>query len=92
MGIFYSAVIIVGLPQCEILNQDLIDADEIHVCPPFFDGGGEDHAIAGWTYIDSGDFRAEEINIDLDVIEALKYKFKKLTGQDAKVYLSPRGW
>jgi hypothetical protein len=82
----------VGLPRGEVTHQDLIEDEELDVCSPYYDGDGEDDAIAGFTYESSGDFCATEINIDLDVIEALKCKFKRITGQDARVYLSPRGW
>lgn len=92
MGVEYSGQIIVGLPRSAITNQDLIHDDELEVCSPHYDGAGEPYAIAGFRYLDSGDYSNTELVWDANKIEQLKQKFHKLTGQDAKVYLSTHGW
>lgn len=89
MSVNYSAQIIVGLPRGEIGNQQLIHDDDLEVCPPGYDCGGDDDAIAGFSYVDSGDYSACEFVWNEDEIIALKQKFFETTGQYAKVYISP---
>lgn len=90
MGISYSAKVMVGLPRGAIKNQQLIE-DELTVCPPYYDDNSEDYAIAGLTYVSSGPFSTKEFTWDQAKIDELKVEFKKLTGQEAKVWLSPNG-
>lgn len=92
MGVEYSAQIIVGLPRSEITDRELIDNADLEVCSPYYDGSGASYAIAGFEYLDSGDYDNTELVWDPEKIEQLKQKFYKLTGQHAKVYLSTHGW
>ena len=89
MSVCYSAQIVVGLPRREIINQELIDNGDIDICPPYYDGGGDGHTIAGICYIDSGDYSACEVAWDERKIASIKAKFFELTGQHAKIYISP---
>lgn len=92
MGIEYEAAIMVGLPRGEIHNQELIYDDELEVCSPCYDGGSDDGAVAGFFYEQSGTYSASLLEWDQQKIDELKTKFKDLTGQEAKVWLSPYGW
>jgi hypothetical protein len=93
MGIDTQASIFVGLPREEIERGDeLIEAEDLEVCPPCYDGNSERHAIAGFSLFTSECYCAVEIEWDAAEVERLKVKFKALTGQDAKVYLSPNVW
>jgi hypothetical protein len=92
MGIDYRAAVFVGLPRGEIQNQDLIDDDELEVCPPYYDGNGARHAIAGFEYKGSDTYAATEFEWDQAKVDELKAEFKTLTGQMAKVYISPYGY
>lgn len=92
MGIYYSAQVIVGLPRCEIQKEELIEDEELTVCPPYYDGNDADHAIAGLEYLATRDHQAAEIDWDQEKINQLKAEFKELTGQDAKVFISPCGY
>ena len=95
MSIDYSAAIFVGLPRSEFdaeLLADLLAADELEVCPPSYDGGGgDDHAIAGFSVKESPDYAAVEFTWDAPAVARLKAEFKELTGLDARVWLSPCG-
>lgn len=96
MGIDYRASIMVGLPRKEITNDELIDEliedEKLEVCASYFDGDSDDDAICGFSYLESKRYVAVELKIDRNEIEELKAKFWDLTGQDARVYLSPRGY
>lgn len=94
MSIAYSAAIFVGLPRGEFDAEtlgDLLDADELEVCPPSYDGGGDDHAIVGFSLKESQDYAAVEFTWDAEAVEDLKVQFKELTGLEARVWLSPYG-
>jgi hypothetical protein len=91
MGIEYSAVLIVGLPRGDIEDQEVID-DELEAVAARYDGDGEDDAIAGIVIVDSGDYQAKEITFDQAKVDAAKEKFRKLTGQEGKLYLTPCGY
>lgn len=96
MGVDYRAAVWVGLPRCEIEDWDtveeLLDAEELSVCPPYYDGGGATMAIVGLEYDSSCDYSATQFDWDDAVVAGLKAQFKELTGQDAKVWLSPYGY
>ena len=92
MGQSYAAKIVVGLPRGEINNQDLINEDEIEVCSPYYDGGGDKDAIAGLTYQETDTYSSAELKYDLGKINDLKEQFFELTGQKARVYLSTYGY
>lgn len=97
MGIYYSASIVVGLPKEDILKRELFDYDNENYdyntplisFPPYYDGGGDDFMIVGISAFDSGEYTPSEFVYDQEKIEELKLKFKTLTGQDAKVWLTP---
>lgn len=92
MGIDTRAAIFVGLPRKEIYAADkseLLESEELEVCPPYYDGNGEDDAICGFELHGTPTYRAREIVFDNNHAEELKAKFKKLTGLEAKVFLSP---
>lgn len=92
MGIDYRAAVFVGLPREEIQNRELIETDEIEVCPPYYDGTGAGYAIAGFEYKGSETYCASEFDWDQSKVDELKAEFKELTGQEAKVYISPYGY
>lgn len=95
MSIDYEAAIMVGLPRGDIEYEDLadlIDEEELEVCPPYYDGGDDDNAIVGLTYKISKTYQASEFEWNQQAINEMKAEFKKLTGQDAKIWLSPWGW
>lgn len=95
MGVNYQAVIMVGLPRKDIgLEEldDLIDEDLLECCAPYYDGGDESYAIVGFCYKKSGSYYPSELDWDQENLDKLKADFKKVTGQEAKVFISPRGW
>ncbi len=96
MGVDYQAAIMVGLPHCEFgYDEDLSDFLEdydMELCAPAYDCGDADDAIAGFVYACSGSYQSKELDWNQDVIDRLKAKFKEITGEDARVYLSPWGY
>ena len=92
MGIDYRAAVFVGLPRGEIENQELFEDEQLDVCPPHYDGNSEDYAIAGFEYAGSETYGASEFEWNPAKIDELKAEFHKLTGQTAKIYLSPYGY
>lgn len=88
MGIEYSAALIVGLHRDEIEDEDLIES--LDQAAPYYDGG--DEAIVGVYVERTGDYQAKEITLDQAKVDAAKAKFRELTGQDGKLYLTPRGY
>lgn len=92
MGIDYAAVIIVGLPYDDIPNvDDYLDYDKdlLYDCPPYFDAYG--CGIVGLYYKQSYDYKPKELEYVQEEVEALKQKFKYITGLEAKIWLSPLG-
>lgn len=92
MGIDYKASIFVGLPRGEITNQQLLEGDELEVCPPYYNGDDDTDAICGFPVQESPIYGFVELKIDRNVIDELKAKFNDLTGQVARVWLSTKGW
>ena len=88
MGIEYQAVLIVGLHRDDIENGEIID--DLDEAAPYFDGA--EHAICGVFVERSGDYCATEITLDQAKVDAAKAKFLRLTGQEGKLWLTPRGW
>lgn len=83
-----SAAVFVGLEREEIGNQDLIHSGRLSICPPRYDGEVESYAIAGFKLLNA--VSPMELVLDEEKIQHLKAEFKVLTGQDAKVWLTPR--
>lgn len=96
MGIEYNAVVVVGIQKQDIEDWDkfeeLIDTGDLEVASPYYDGSDSDFAAVGFVVYESDDYSSSELVWDQAVIDAKKAEFKKLTGQDAKVWLSPHGW
>jgi hypothetical protein len=92
MGIDYKASIFVGLPRDEITNDQLIEDEKLEVCPPYYDGEGDDGAICGFPVQESPTYGSVELRANGPRIDELKGKFYDLTGQCARVYLSTKGW
>ena len=92
MGVDYQASIFVGLPRKEITNEQLIEDEKLEVCPPYYDGDSDENAICGFPVQESPTYGAVELKIDRNVIDELKAKFWDITGQDARVWLSTKGW
>jgi len=96
MGIDYRAAIFVGLPRESLYQvenfEELLDSDELQVCPPHYDGNGEDYAIVGYEVYGSDTHCASEFVYDQAKIAAAKEEFKLRTGLDAKVWISPYGY
>jgi hypothetical protein len=92
MGIDYSAVIVVGL-WSEYLPKDFDEVENIECIQPYYDAPTE-HSLWGIVIENSEDYNATEINLDvLELpIKVAKENFKRITGLDAKIYLSTRGW
>lgn len=92
MGMDIKAAVFVGLPRSEIEHEDLsdlIDNEELEVCPPHYDGNGAEWAIVGFELASCGRYEASEFAFDAEKCAELSARFKELTGQDAKVWLSP---
>jgi hypothetical protein len=95
MSISYEGVLVVGVlfgncsaEEKELLNE-LISTDEIQDYPPKFDYYR--YGVVGICVGSSGDYSAQEINIDTLAEKCRKAKetFLKATGIEGKVYLSP---
>lgn len=91
MSTEYSACVIVGLPFDEVFTSDDYDNDELdhpdlHCCT--FSAFSK--PIYGIIVDRSGSFSYNEVDLDaLDLAcQEAKKQFKKLTGQEAKVFLS----
>lgn len=97
MGIYYSGVIVVGLPfeeVCESADEFYEKYEgELDKISPYYDA--VPHAcLVGLVWQVSGDYRFKELTVsdgDGILLQSFKERFKKVTGKDAKVYLSPWG-
>lgn len=87
MGIDIRAAIFVGLPRGQIEKQELIEEEELEVCPYYYDGNSDDGAIAGlqYQYADG----PTEVEWDPAKVDELRAAFLALTGQEPKVWVSP---
>jgi len=97
MGIDYRAAVMVGLKQEDIESEGILEEiwdgeSELEICAPYYDGGDSDNAIVGLSYAVSDTYGPDEFTWNQEKIDELKVKFKKATGQDAKVWISPMGW
>ncbi len=90
MSIYSAAVIVVGLPYEEVFEldnfEDLIDMGKLQSFPYYYDGGGEDDSIVGLVYQETED--SIEVDWNTEKIAKLSKQFKKLTGHDAKTFLT----
>jgi hypothetical protein len=91
MGMYYKAKLIVGLPKDEIESDDEDMVDDLDRACGYYDCD-EDSMIVGVEVESTGDFEAREISLDAAKVDAAKAKFRDLTGQDGKLYLSPHGY
>jgi hypothetical protein len=95
MGVEYAAAIWIGRPRKDIAEDKLsplLEADELEVCPPYYDGNDSDFAIVGYSLQVSPDYSPVELDINQDEVDKRKRQFVEATGVEAKVYLSPMGW
>jgi hypothetical protein len=91
MGTYYKAKLIVGLPQDEIESDDEDMIDDLDRACGYYDCDS-DSRIVGVEVESTSDYQAKEISLDQTKIDAAKAEFRKLTGQDGKLYLSPHGY
>lgn len=91
MGMYYKAKLIVGLPKEEIESEDEDMVDDLDRACGYYDCD-EGSMIIGVEVESTGDYQAKEISLDAAKIDAAKAEFRKLTGQDGKLYLSPHGY
>jgi hypothetical protein len=91
MGMYYKAKLIVGLPHDEIEIDDEEILDDMDRACGYYDCDS-DSRILGVTIASSEDYSATEITLDQTKVDAAKAKFRELTGQDGKLYLSPHGY
>lgn len=90
MLIDVSAAIMVGLPQVQIEHaQELLNDELLESCPPYYDSETDDEVITGFIFKESESYNAVNLEWNQKKIDELKIKFKEITGQDAKVWLSP---
>lgn len=96
MGIDVGSALVVGLPFYDVVedNDEFYekydgDLDQIS---PYFDADS-DCCILGYR-IAGTDYTYDEVSMDtfLQDISEAKQKFLKLTGKEAKVYVSPHVW
>jgi len=96
MGIDYQGAIMIGVQQSELEEElvvQLVHKEAVfEICAPYYDGDDCDHAIVGYTYACSGTYEATPFKWDEAEVTRLKAKFKKQTGLDAKVWISPLGY
>lgn len=94
MGMYYRAVIVVGLPRKD-LPEALFDEDgyisELDVIAPMFDGYNDEEAIVGYIIQQSEDYGASELSpiLGMGILPKMK-DFFLITGLEPKVWLSPQ--
>jgi hypothetical protein len=91
MGMYYKAKLIVGLPKDEIESDDEDMVDDLDRACSYYDCD-EDSMIVGVEVESTGDYQAKEIRLDMAKVAAAETEFRRLTGQDGKLYLSPHGY
>lgn len=95
MGIYYRAVVAVGVQRGSIEDFDTVeemtDEGTLELISPSYDGSSEDDAIVGLVYDQSDDYESSEFKWDQRKIDELKEEFTKLTGMEAKIWLTPYG-
>lgn len=99
MGIYYRATVMVGLRRRELTMDtdrfgELIEEGALEVCSPYYDGDYDEDAVVGFFCAVSRDYAAVEFDLDDARTQALEQyaAFLKLTGQEAKLWLSPYGY
>lgn len=91
MGTYYTAKLIVGLPQDEIESDDEDMVDDLDRACGHYDCDAESR-IVGVEVESTSDYQAKEITLDQAKVDAAKAKFRELTGQEGRLYLSPHGY
>ena len=96
MGVDYSAVIMVGLLRKDFKDTEQlaawIDQDELECCAPSYDGGDSPYAAIGFALQTTSSFSPRELVWDQEKVHVLKGEFLRITGMEAKIWLSPKGW
>lgn len=95
MSIDYCAKLMIGLRRCEFTDQNLLEEwvqnGTLEVAPPYYDGGGEDHAVVGLPLLETGRFGNREFVPDPAKEAELRAQFLKLTELPPKLYLCTHG-
>lgn len=99
MGIDYRAAVMVGLRRRDLTMDadrlvELIDEGALEVCSPYYDGNHDGDAVVGFFCAVSPDYASVEFDLDDARTQALEQyaAFLKLTGQEAKLWLSTHGY
>lgn len=92
MGTSISGVLVVGLPFDEVCEDYeyfcTYYEHELDLFSPYYDADYSDR-IVGYT-VSSGYYAASLVlDEQLGYIQGFKERFKKLTGKDARLYVSP---
>lgn len=92
MSISNGAQIIVGLPREELtlsakVIEEKIDDGKLEECPSYYDSYGADENIVGFVYKHADSPLI--IGWNEEEISKLKDKFRKVTGQEPVIFLSP---
>lgn len=93
----YAAVVGVGLPYYEILEEgedwdDHFDYDIINMVQPYFDAGRSDSYLAVVAYnVEYGTIETDTATAQQKIEEAFA-TFKKETGKDGKLIISTNSW
>lgn len=92
MGIYYSGVIVVGLPfedLCENTDEFYEKYEGKLDRVSTYCNASNDDCLLGIVYANSRDYQFMELSNDHLLFEKNKALFKEITGKDAKVYLGP---
>jgi len=92
MGIVVTAAIIVGLPRKDFTEEELdgfLDTGQLSVCPPYYNGDGDEEAIVGLYYEKSDRYTATALDWNEADVNVLCEKFKELTDKEPEIFLSP---
>jgi hypothetical protein len=92
MGISWSARLVVGLRREDFIDRNLCNEwieNDILSTHASYDADGDDDAVVGTAVAKSGDYSSAVLDPDATqaAIDKAKADFKKLTEQDANVYL-----
>lgn len=84
------AIIVVGLPRCDINNIDIIDTDILSIFPHCVNGEYKPTALVGLQYIIAESSTSVAFEWDGFEVNQLRHQFYTITGQDAKIWLSTK--